>query len=64
MLRWDEINNEIHDIIVALIWEVVLWFEPHKMGHSPQHGHIGAIMHFFFWGGKKSRNSAPLMVDL
>jgi hypothetical protein len=48
MFRWDEINNQLHDIIVALIREAVLLFEPHKMGHNLQHVHIDAIMHFFF----------------
>jgi hypothetical protein len=48
MLRWDEINNDHHDIIVALIRETVLLFEPHKTGHNLQHSHIGAIVHFFF----------------
>jgi hypothetical protein len=53
MFHWDEINNQLHDIIVALIREVVLWFEHNKMGHSLQYGHIGAIVHFFFWGNKE-----------
>jgi hypothetical protein len=48
MLRWDEINNKLHDIVVALIQEVVLRFELHRIGHSLQHDHIGAIMHLFF----------------
>jgi hypothetical protein len=52
MFRWEEINNQLHNIVVALIQEVVFWFEPHKMGHSLQLAHIGAIMHFFFWGRK------------
>jgi hypothetical protein len=53
MLSWDEIYNQLHDIVVAWIWEALLWFEPHKMGHSLQHGHIYTIIHFFFWGGKE-----------
>jgi hypothetical protein len=53
MLHWDEINNQLHVIVVALIQEVVFWFECHKTGHNLQCGHIGAIAHFFFWGGKE-----------
>jgi hypothetical protein len=53
MLHWDEIKNQLHDIVVALIREVVLWFQPHKIGHNLQHDHIGAVVHFFFWGGKE-----------
>jgi hypothetical protein len=53
MLHWDEINNQLHDIIVALIREAVLWFKRHKTDHSLQNGHNSAIMHFFFWGGKE-----------
>jgi hypothetical protein len=53
MLHWEEINNQLHDIIVALIQEVLLWLECHKTGHSLQHGHISAFMHFFFWGSKE-----------
>jgi hypothetical protein len=52
MLRWDDITNQLHDIAVALIQEAVFWFEPHKSGYILQHGHIGAIVHFFFWGRK------------
>jgi hypothetical protein len=46
MHRWDEINNQLHDIVVALIQEALLRFEPHKMGQNLQHDHIGAIVHF------------------
>jgi hypothetical protein len=35
MLRWDEINNQLYDIIVALIQEVILWFHPHKTCSQP-----------------------------
>jgi hypothetical protein len=48
MLHWDELNNQLHDIIVALIREVVLGFECHKTGHNLQHGHIDVIVHFLF----------------
>jgi hypothetical protein len=48
MLHWDEINNQLHDIVVALIWEVVLWFERHKLGHSLQHESI-EILHLWWW---------------
>jgi hypothetical protein len=53
VLHWDEINNQLHDIIVALIWEVILWFHPHKTCHSLQFDQLGAIVHFLIWGGKE-----------
>jgi hypothetical protein len=53
MLHWDEINNQLHDIVVALIREVILCFERHKMGHNLQHGHIGAIVHFSFEAARR-----------
>jgi hypothetical protein len=47
VLGWDKINNQLHDIVVALIQEVVIQFHPHKTHHNLQYGQIGAIMHFF-----------------
>jgi hypothetical protein len=48
VLRWDEINNQLHDIVLALIREVILQFHPHKTRHSLQYGQIDVIVHFFF----------------
>jgi hypothetical protein len=53
VLHWDEINNELHDIVVALIREIILRFHLHKMHHNLQYGQLGAIVHFLLWGGKK-----------
>jgi hypothetical protein len=50
MLCRDEVNNQLEDIIVALILEVALRFHRHKMGHHLQYSHIGAIVHFFIRG--------------
>jgi hypothetical protein len=47
VLCWDEINNQHHDIIVALIREIIHRFHHHKTCHSLKYGQIGAIVQFF-----------------
>jgi endonuclease III len=47
VLHWDKINNQSHDIVVALISEVELGFHRHKAGHQLQCSQIIAFVHFF-----------------
>jgi hypothetical protein len=46
VLHSDEINNQLHDIVVVLIREVTHRFYPHKTRHSLQYDQIGVIVHF------------------
>jgi hypothetical protein len=62
VLCWNLINNQLHDIIVALIREAILQFHPHKKRHSLQYDQLGAIVHSHLRQQEAYRNSTPPVV--
>jgi hypothetical protein len=64
VLRWDEINNQLHDIVVALIREVILQFHRNKYVSQlvVQLNQCHRALFHLRWQGAY-RNSAPPEVD-